>query len=341
MRVGTVLVTGGAGYLGRVLVPLLEGAGWRVRVVDLLWYGGPEGILAGDVRRPDRRWVRGVDAVVHLAGVSSDRLAVAAPELCWDVNAEGTRRLAALARAEGVTRFVHASTCSVYGLRGAVRLDEDAELQGVGAYAESKITAERALHALADERFRPVALRFGTLHGWSPRLRTDLVVNAMLRSALATGRIDVRAPRTWRPILHVTDAARAILRALSVTTLPRTVYNVSGRSYPVAAIGRAVAAVVAATGRGVSITTTDGATDGAAPTDGTGGQMLRSYRVSGARAARDLGFFPRLALGPGAADSLRRLPDPTDWAEAARFNATHLDRLLGDARTLRRVSDVA
>lgn len=218
-----VLVTGSGGYLGAVLVPLLRAGGHEVVGLDSGLFDacslGPDvgqAEVGVDVRDVTAAHLDGVDAVVHLAALSNDPLGDLAPETTHDVNHLATTRLARLARESGVRRFVYSSTCSVYGATGGDALvDEDAPLAPVTPYAVSKVRAERDLHALGTDAFTTVALRNATVHGLSPRLRADVVVNDLVASAVLTGTVKVLSDGTpWRPLVHVDDVCAAFAAVL-------------------------------------------------------------------------------------------------------------------------------
>jgi dTDP-4-amino-4,6-dideoxygalactose transaminase/nucleoside-diphosphate-sugar epimerase len=216
-----VLVTGGAGYIGCLLVPELIRRGHTVRVFDRLCFGeAPLAALAlgakceivrGDIRRLDQypALLQGVQAVVHLAGLANDPSCDLHPHLTHDVNVEGTRQLAERAVAEGVRRFVLASSCSVYGRGVFDVLDEESPTNPVSAYAESKIEAEKIVLGLMDQGLEPVISRAATVFGWSPRMRFDLAINLMTATAVRQGQVNVLGGgRQWRPFIHVQDMAR-------------------------------------------------------------------------------------------------------------------------------------
>jgi nucleoside-diphosphate-sugar epimerase len=197
----SVLVTGGAGYIGALAVEELLSRGRSVRVLDNLLHDqrdlaagleatGAELVL-GDVRDPAARAraLRGVDAVVHLAAIVGDPACSRDPELSREVNVEASRALVVEARAAGVERFVFASTCSNYGRMAdpTVPVDEEGELRPVSLYAEQKVGIETELLAAATGSFAPTCLRFATVYGVGPRMRFDLTVNEFTRD-LWTGR---------------------------------------------------------------------------------------------------------------------------------------------------------
>ena len=217
-----VLVTGGAGYIGSRLVRRLLEASHEVVVVARLAFGGEplaelEGrpgyrLVSGDIR--DRALVDGLlgdrDAVVHLAAIVGEAACAADPRLAVETNFEATRHLAEASAASGIARFVFASTCSVYGTGLADRLTETSALAPTELYAESRVHAEQALGRIAGARLRPTILRFGTVYGYSPRTRFDLVVNLLTARALRDRGVSIFGGEQWRPFVHVADVARAL-----------------------------------------------------------------------------------------------------------------------------------
>jgi nucleoside-diphosphate-sugar epimerase len=220
-----ILVTGGAGYIGSTLVPLLLNAGHSVRVLDNLKHGGAP-LLAvwsnpafdfrpGDIR--DRSAIKsallGIEAVVHLAAIVGDPACARDPELARSVNLEASFALIEESRRSGVQRFVFASTCSNYGkMKDAHQfVDEESELRPVSLYAETKVAVEKFLLASVDgQAWCPTPLRFATIFGTSPRMRFDLTVNEFAMEMLVKKRLVVFGEQFWRPYIHVYDAARAI-----------------------------------------------------------------------------------------------------------------------------------
>lgn len=243
---GVVLVTGGAGYVGSVVVDELLARGYSVRVLDSLAHGSvPSLFLAwgdprfefvrGDVRDPDARRgaLRNVEAVVHLAAIVGDPACARQPELARAVNYEATKALVDEAKAAGIERFVMASTCSNYGKMSAADLaTEDFELRPVSLYAETKVAAEVEVLS-RNGTLAPCCLRFATVFGTSPRMRFDLTVNEFTRDIALKGELVVYGEQFWRPYVHVRDAARAVVLALGAPrdAVAGKVYNVGdGRS---------------------------------------------------------------------------------------------------------------
>ncbi len=212
-----VLVTGGAGYIGSVLVRRLLLRGHKVRLLDRLYWGlGPINdvidnleVIHADIREIQDQWFQGVDSVIHLAGLSNDPTANFDPTANWEMNAQATADVAAACRRTGVRRLVFGSSCSLYdSLPDGAVYDEDAPIAPRGPYAESKRFGEEALLELAGADLCPVILRQGTVYGFSPRMRFDLVVNTFVKDALSRGQLQLHGGGSmWRPLVDVQDAA--------------------------------------------------------------------------------------------------------------------------------------
>lgn len=290
MRPSRVLVTGGLGYLGSVLCPLLAGRGIETIVLDneSITTVRPElpGVthVAGDVGAP-ADWesaLRGVDAVVHLAAIVGDPACEVSGDLARETNYLGTVRLMEACRRAGVSTFVFASTCSTYGAAGDETVGVDSPVEPRSLYAQTKVFAEHFLLSATGAGPRATILRFATLHGLSPRMRFDLAVNTMTARAAADGKFVVFGGEQWRPFLHVRDAAAAILAVLDHSPAPALVYNCgsSAENYRIAEIAQLIRAEVPE----VSIELREGEQD------------LRNYRVDFDPIAGDLGFRPELRV---------------------------------------------
>jgi nucleoside-diphosphate-sugar epimerase len=225
---GSTLVTGGAGYVGAVVVEALLDAGREVRVLDNLLHGQDEvaGALAArgaDVRIGDvgdqglrSAAIEGIDAIVHLAAIVGDPACARDPELARKTNVEATKALVEEANAAEVAHLIFASTCSNYGRMAdpEVPVDEEAPLAPVSLYAEQKVEIERMLLSDGSGPTAPTCLRFATVYGVAPRMRFDLTVNEFTRELWADRELEVFGEQFWRPYVHVRDAARAIVAAL-------------------------------------------------------------------------------------------------------------------------------
>lgn len=252
-----VLLTGHQGYLGTVMAPLLVEAGHEVVGLDTGLFAasvlGPQPVdpetLAVDLRDVEPHHLEGFDAVIHLAALSNDPLGALAPQITYDINHLASTRLAQAAKTAGVERFLYASTCSVYGAAGEGLVGEDASLNPLTPYAESKVNVEGDLSRIADDSFSPSYLRNATAFGFSPRLRADIVLNNLMGHAVLSGEIKVLSDGTpWRPLVHARDIAGAFIATLGA---PRDVihdqaFNVGHEmnNVTVAEIAQAVAEVV-------------------------------------------------------------------------------------------------
>ncbi|NIA13975.1 MAG: aminotransferase class I/II-fold pyridoxal phosphate-dependent enzyme [Nitrospiraceae bacterium] len=324
-----VLVTGGGGYLGCHLVPLLLEQGHEVRVFDRFCFGDEPvaafadyphcEVIRGDVRRLQEApaLLDGIDAVVHLAGLTNDPSCALDPEMAADVNVESTRELANQAAQHGVTRFVFASSCNVYGHGVFEFLDEESPPNPVSTFAKTKIAAETALLQMAGEHFEPVVARNATLFGWSPRMRFDVAIHHMVAHAVRTNGIKVMGGgNQWRPFIHVHDAARAFLALLEApaSAVSGQVFNVGDDNANIRIID--LARRVAETVGDVPIEI---------PKDD---DELRDYRVQFGKIRDTLGFHCEHTIQDGINeiyDALRG--NPIDPFDEIFFNAHRMKRL--------------
>ena len=218
-----VLLTGHKGYIGTVLTPLLLANGHEVVGLDSDLYrystfgdGVPEiPEILKDIRDIEASDLVGFDAVLHLAGLSNDPLGNLNPDLTYEINHLASVRIAELAKAAGVERYIFSSSCSNYGAGGEDWLDESSAFNPVTPYGISKVRTEEDVTKLADDNFSPTFLRSATAYGVSPRLRFDLVLNNLVAWALTTGKVHIKSDGTpWRPIVHIEDISRAFIAVL-------------------------------------------------------------------------------------------------------------------------------
>jgi nucleoside-diphosphate-sugar epimerase len=218
-----VLVTGHRGYIGSVLVPHLVACGHEVVGLDTGYFDactlGSEGAAVPEIRKDIRDLVpddvAGFDAVIHLAALSNDPVGNLDDTWTDEINYQASVRLAELAHDAGVRRFLFSSSCIMYGMATTEVVDETAPLDPKTTYARSKVRAERAIAAMADDHFSPVYLRNGTVYGYSPRMRFDTVLNDFVGAACTEGRIRVLSDgQPWRPVVHIDDVARSFALVL-------------------------------------------------------------------------------------------------------------------------------
>ena len=329
-REKSVLVIGGAGYIGSALLPKLLAEGYRVRVLDLFLYGTnpiasvldhPElQIVRADFRRVDAlvAGMQGVDHLVHLGGIVGDPACAIDEDLTIDVNLAATRLIGEVAKGNGIKHFVFASTCSVYGAADDL-LTENSALNPLSLYARSKVASEKLLLEMADDRFTPIIVRFGTIHGLSGRTRFDLVVNLLSAKAVFEDCITVFGGDQWRPFLHVDDAADAVAQLLCLP--PRRgaeIFNVGSNSenYTIAQVGEIIKRIVPEAELVVEPV----------------GHDRRDYRVSFSKINRMIGFKPKWTVEDGVRQvvSAIRAGEISDYRDAHYSNERYLHEINGN-----------
>lgn len=232
-----ILVVGGGGFVGCQLVPKLLEEGHKVSILDKLFFGEKPiekfadkvELIKEDIRTFDPSLLDGFDAVVNLAAISQpDQEEKIDPNLYYEINHKGCVRVAELAKEAGVPRYIFTSTCSVYGFQEGI-ISEENEPNPLEAYGKSKVKAENDTLPLADDDFTVTILRPGTMYGFSPKMRFDLVVNGMTWALQEFGKINVmRDGDQWRPNVHVKDVARLISKLLETDRdkIQQEIYNV-------------------------------------------------------------------------------------------------------------------
>lgn len=327
-----ILVTGGAGYIGCVLVPHLLDLGHTVEVLDNLTFGddalrsatGERAMIhridVRDTAEVDAVLERGFDAVIQLAAVSNDPSSDLEPEITQAINGDATWHLMRAARAAGVRRFLYASSASVYGIQERPDVHEGVETAPITIYAKLKLAGEEVLNGLVDESFVGVSVRAATVCGMSPRLRLDLTVNILTHAAVERGRITVFGGSQMRPNIHIRDLVDFYTLLLDAD--PKVVngraFNVSARNMSVREIAEDVRAALSESAE-IEVTPTDD---------------LRSYRLDASRADRELGFRPRRSVRDAIdelAAAFRRdeVPDSgSDWYRNVRWLQANPELLL-------------
>ena len=328
-----VLVTGGAGYIGVVLCERLLEAGHEVRLLDRLYWGAKPiahlidrvELIHADVRDFDDRALDGIDGVVHLAGLSNDPTAEYNPTANWEMNAVATEALAAACKRRGVGRLTFGSSASIYDGLGDGLFDETTKVSPRGAYSRSKFEAEQHLMRAADGRFAPVILRQGTVYGYSPRMRLDLVVNTFIKDALLRERLYLHGGGwMWRPLVDVTDVAEAHLRCLEApaSTVGGQIFNVVHENHQIRQLAMLVAGSLSLHHRHVRLEN--------APVP----VINRNYRCANRKLQDAIGFTPRVTVLESIERILSLLPidDPIELAHPRYYNIawmTMIDEVIG------------
>ena len=338
-----ILIVGGAGYVGSVLIKEMLARGYAVKVFDRMYYGD-SGIrdnleriklVEGDVRTMDDTVLDGVEAVINLSGLSNDPTAEYNPKANFDMNTRATERLANLCKAKGVKRFIFASSCSIYDVgigndEQDIVLDEEAEVNPKAAYSSSKYQAEKILLSLADKNFCPVILRKGTIFGFSPRMRYDLVVNTFLKDALSKGQITIHyGGEMWRPMVDVRDAARAYITCLEAeeNKVKGQIFNVVYSNFRISELALRVVEAL----RGVNV-------ESQLKPDYRY-QGVRSYRVSGKKIKRVLDFTPAVTVEEAVKDMVESIARYrfTDFDNPRYYNIAWM-KLLEEASKIIRIT---
>lgn len=232
-----ILIGGGAGYIGSRLIPELIALGHDVDVIDLLWFGNnlPEKIkvIQKDLFDISSKDMEGYEQFIFLAGLSNDPMAEYSPAKNFIYNGALPSYLAYEAKKAGIKRYIYASSGSIYGYSLNESYNEEAPVVCGYPYGISKLQGERGVIQLQDENFSVIALRQGTLSGYSPRMRFDLIVNTMFKTAVTTGKIIVNNPNIWRPIFDIRDAINAYTKAIQADYTISGVFNVASENYTV------------------------------------------------------------------------------------------------------------
>ncbi len=317
-----VLVVGGAGYLGSVLTQKLLAGGFRVRVLDSFIYGrrsldhladNPNlDIVEGDLRNIHTcvSSLAETDAVVLLAAIVGDPASKVRPAETIETNVLAAQALASACKLHHVNRFLYASTCSVYGMGGGL-LNEEAPLNPVSLYARTKIESENIILGMGDEYFSPTILRMGTLYGYSPRMRFDLVVNTMSMKSFVDRTIQVFGGRQWRPLLGVEDAAEVYVQCLEANLqyVGNQIFNVGSDSqnYQIDEVAEIIGKALG----GIPISRDNSNLD------------ARDYRVSFAKLEGLLGFTAQQTVDNAARVILEKLQSGSIGDPAQRIYYNH------------------
>lgn len=309
----TLLVTGGAGYVGAVLVPKLLTAGYTVKVLDLYLYGknvldsvkGHPQLeeIEGDMRNQAllEKTVKGCDAVIHLACISNDPSYELNPTLGKSINYDAFLDLVDVSKKNGVKRFIYASSSSVYGIKNEDNVTEELPLEPLTDYSKYKALCEEVLLTARTPSFIPVIIRPATVCGYSPRLRLDLTVNILTNHAINNKKITVFGGQQKRPNIHIEDMTDLYLHVLVPPdeAVDGKIYNAGYQNHSVAEIANIVRSQV---GEEVEIVTKSS-------------DDHRSYHISSEKIQRELGFIPKRTIEEAVRDLVNafkanKVPDP-------------------------------
>ncbi len=324
-----ILIAGGAGYVGSALVPALLERGYEVEVVDLLWFGNhlPKEVPVQlkDVTEISENDLRGVDQVIFLAGLSNDPMAEYSPSRNFIYNAACPSYLAYVAKRAGVKRYIYAGSCSVYGYTENNLYDEDSPAVSHFPYGISKLQGEFAALQMHSDDFSVIAFRKGTICGYSPRMRFDLVVNTMFKTALTDGVITVNNPGIWRPILSMQDAVSAYVRAIECNWSISGVFNIASGNYTLGEIADDVRREV------------EGRTGPSLRLNIKHDQDLRNYKVNFEKAQKVLSFKPRHEVTDIVRELIERKSAFGDFSDPRYYNIITF-KMLEESEAARRES---
>ena len=324
-----ILVTGGAGYVGAVLVPKLLKKGYSVRVVDLYIYG--DDVLGewknheklteikGDIR--DRKLMedslKGVDAVIHLACISNDPSFELNPALGKEINYDATVQLMDLAVDSGVSRFIYASSSSVYGIKEVENVTENLPLEPLTDYSKYKAVCEEYLLKKSSDTFIPLIIRPATVCGYSPRQRLDLTVNILTNHGFNNGKIRVFGGSQKRPNIHIEDITDLYVNSMTYSEdkIKNRIFNAGYENHTVMEIAQFVKEILG--DEKVEI--------GVEPTDD-----IRSYHISSEKIKNELGFVPSHTIGDAVKDIVEALKKgllPDSMSASTYFNIKKMQEI--------------
>lgn len=314
-----ILIAGGAGFIGSVLIPKLLDRSYNVDVVELFWFGNylpPEvGTVQKDIFELSVDDLRGYEQVIFLAGLSNDPMAEYSPSKNFIFNAAAPAYLAYIAKKAGVRRYIYASSCSVYGYTENELYDENRPAVCAYPYGISKLQGEQAALQLQDDRFSVISLRKGTACGYSPRMRLDLIINTMFKSAMRDRTITVNNPSIWRPILSIEDAASAYIRSVEADYKISGIFNVASGNYTVGEVADQVRrSIEMHTGWKINLQIKFI-------------QDFRNYKVTIQKAQNVLSFHPQNDVGSIIASLTENRSKFEDWDNPSYYNIEAFKRL--------------
>jgi len=300
-----LLIAGGAGYVGSALIPKLLDRGYKVDVVDLFWFGNrlprQVGVLNKDIFQLTEEDLQPYDQAIFLAGLSNDPMAEYSPSKNFVFNAAAPSYLAYIAKRAKVKRYIYASSCSVYGYTENELYDETRPVSSSYPYGISKLQGEQAALQMVDDNFSVIALRKGTISGYSPRMRLDLIINTMFKNAMRERTITINNPSIWRPLLGMQDAVTAYIRAIEANQKISGVFNVASGNFTVGEVGDLVkSAIEEKLGTPIHLVIKHI-------------QDFRNYKVSIEKAKNVLSFHPAHDVKTIVGDLITNMDKFKDW----------------------------
>tara|TARA_B100000287_G_C20673784_1_gene794434 strand:+ start:1035 stop:1991 length:957 start_codon:yes stop_codon:yes gene_type:complete len=307
-----VLLAGGAGFIGSLLTKELIERKYDVTVADLFWFGNylPNNakVIQKNVIDLKEEELKGYDVVVFMGGVSNDPMADYSPSVNFVENCAVPSYLAYMTKRAGVERFIYASSCSVYGYTANKLMDETAPVSPKYPYGISKLAVENSIMNMEDDSFRPISLRKGTVGGFSPRMRYDLVVNAMTKTALTEGKIIVNNPSLWRPIIDIRDVVTAYIRSIEANLDITGIYNISYDNYTIGRLADEIKDELFNFGYEINIETKNV-------------QDVRNYKVSSEKAKIELDFVAKHSPKDSVNQILKNIDlESVDFADQKYYN---------------------
>lgn len=329
MRFKNILITGGAGYVGAVLVPKLIKRGFNVTVVD--WYLYEPNVFShvsgmgklrevkGDIRNRAmmKNALKGADAVIHLACISNDPSFELNPKLGKSINYDATVQLVDLAKEARVKRFIYASSSSVYGIKKVKQVTEDLPLKPLTDYSKYKALSEKYILNSNDDNFHVLILRPSTVCGYSPRLRLDLTVNLLTIQALVNGRMTVFGGEQLRPNIHIEDMASLYVKTLIYPDkkISGKIFNAGYDNFSVGEIAKMVKRTVKSKKLEIIVT----------PSNDN-----RSYHVSSKKIKKELGFVAKKSVEDAIRDIFKAFKKgliPNALTDARYYNIKMMQKM--------------
>jgi len=319
-----ILIAGGSGYIGTLLSEKLQNSNHNYSILDLMWFGNnfskSPNIIKKDILEITEDDLTNFDTVVFMAGLSNDPMANFNPAMNFVQNISAPTYLSYISKKAGINRFVYACSCSIYGYTKDKEISEEMESTQYPSitnhpYGISKKVGELGILGLTDDNFRPISLRKGTIGGWSPRMRFDLVINAMTKSALTTRKIKVTNPDIWRPIVDVRDVVDAYILAINSELSIHGAFNILEDNYNLRQIATEIQKTLLSNNIECEIIY-DNIDD------------VRNYKASNKKAKNILKFSPKYKIKDTVENLLENIPAKFNFDNPNYYNIEIFKKLL-------------